>query len=586
MKKHVFRLLISLSFILLFICSNTKTVSAGAGAPSHEYPDYIVEAQTDGTYKMVSYIGHDENVVIPSEMDGLKVTVIGAGAFASCSTIKSVTIPEGVISIEYSAFCRQNLESVTLPQSLESIGDYAFKISGLKNVTIPEGVTSIGEGAFKECDSLESVSIPGSITNMGKSAFENCTGLKSVTISEGVTSVSWAAFCGCTNLTSVSLPQSLTSVGQAAFMKCSQLESISLPEGVTSVGPSAFNGCSNLSSVSMPGVTTIDAAAFVQCTSLTNVDMPKVETVGPNAFNGCTGLTKVDLPAAITIEDNAFTGCRALTTVIMPNVQTIGSYAFVSDSALTTVIMPKVTTIGEGAFVACGSDLVIYGDTEAVRTYALNKSIKNESFVPVESLVLDNTALTMNIGDSATLVSTITPNNATVKNVSWSSSNSSVVSVDNNGNLVACGAGTAVISATACDGSGKKAECTVTVNSSSNPEVADNASRIMNSKLSNSIMNAAKSGLSVVYFEEYNGEDSISYDTLNILAANPNVTLVLDYTFFDTTTNQDIHVHVVINQAILSRIMTEDTKYYGPACLSGFVQYYNLLPADIRNKNY
>lgn len=92
--------------------------------------------------------------------------------------------------------------------------------------------------------------------------------------------------------------------------------------------------------------------------------------------------------------------------------------------------------------------------------------------------------------------------------------------------------------------------------------------------------------MSVVYFEEYNGEDSISYDTLNILAANPNVTLVLDYTFFDTNTNQDIHVHVVINQAILSRIMTEDIKYYGPACLSGFVQYYNLLPADIRNKNY
>lgn len=119
------------------------------------------------------------------------------------------------------------------------------------------------------------------------------------------------------------------------------------------------------------------------------------------------------------------------------------------------------------------------------------------------------------------------------------------------------------------------------------PDVPSNETLKMNSELSNKITAAAQTGEStVIYFDEFTGNDCLSNDTLQLLAEKDDVTLVLDYTFYDTNTNQEIHVHAVINQAILSKIYSPDIKYYGPACLSGFVQYYNELPEDIKSQNY
>ena len=65
-------------------------------------------------------------------------------------------------------------------------------------------------------------------------------------------------------------------------------------------------------------------------------------------------------------------------------------------------------------------------------------------------------------GNTATLTATVEPDNATNQNVTWSSSDPSVATVAN-GVVTAVGAGTATITATAADGSGKTAACTVTV---------------------------------------------------------------------------------------------------------------------------
>lgn len=67
------------------------------------------------------------DVVIPSTMDGLPVTSIGESAFARCTELTSVAIPESVTSIGDLAFygCSK-LTSVTIPQSVTSIGHSAF----------------------------------------------------------------------------------------------------------------------------------------------------------------------------------------------------------------------------------------------------------------------------------------------------------------------------------------------------------------------------------------------------------------------------------------------------------------------------
>lgn len=81
--------------------------------------------------------------------------------------------------------------------------------------------------------------------------------------------------------------------------------------------------------------------------------------------------------------------------------------------------------------------------------------------VQVTGIKLDKTEVTINKGEKTTLTATITPSNATNKNVSWSSSTEGVATVDN-GVVTAVAEGNATITVTTEDGS-HTATCFVTV---------------------------------------------------------------------------------------------------------------------------
>ena len=123
-------------------------------------------------------------------------------------------------------------EGLTIPSSLggypvTGIGNYAFAhCSELTSVTIPEGVTSIGNSAFYGCSGLTSVTIPSSVTDIYGDAFYDCSGLTSVTIPEGVMRIGTYAFNGCSGLASVTIPSSVTSIGYRAFYGCRRLDSL------------------------------------------------------------------------------------------------------------------------------------------------------------------------------------------------------------------------------------------------------------------------------------------------------------------------------------------------------------------------
>ena len=82
---------------------------------------------------------------------------------------------------------------------------------------------------------------------------------------------------------------------------------------------------------------------------------------------------------------------------------------------------------------------------------------------PATSITLDRTQLMMCKGDFDALTATILPETTSNKNVNWSSSNSSVVSVDNAGNINAKEIGIASITATTTDGTNLSASCRVEV---------------------------------------------------------------------------------------------------------------------------
>ncbi len=83
--------------------------------------------------------------------------------------------------------------------------------------------------------------------------------------------------------------------------------------------------------------------------------------------------------------------------------------------------------------------------------------------IPVIGVKLDKTSLTMQEKGSATLTATVEPADATNKNVTWESSDISIATVDASGKVTAISAGSATITATAADGSGVSASCSVTV---------------------------------------------------------------------------------------------------------------------------
>ena len=83
--------------------------------------------------------------------------------------------------------------------------------------------------------------------------------------------------------------------------------------------------------------------------------------------------------------------------------------------------------------------------------------------VSVESVTLDKTEIkSLGVNDVVALKATVLPENATDKTVTWSSENSQIASVDDNGNVKGMGIGNTTITVTTKDGN-KKAVCTVTV---------------------------------------------------------------------------------------------------------------------------
>ena len=257
--------------------------------PPVEY-SYLDYEEVDGGIKIVGLTDKTlEEVIIPNEIGGLPVTVIGSSAFYNCTSLASIVIPTGVTTIgSYAFYGCDRLTSITIPNSVTTIGEYAFY--GCNNIRVVEapatalsvipkdnlqtvvinGGKAIGDAAFSHCTGLTSIEIPNSVTSIGDSAFYDCTSLASIEIPNSVTSISNSAFSHCTGLTSIEIPNSVTSIGDYAFYNCTGLTSIVIPNSVTYIGAGAFSCCMGLTSIEIPNsITAIGRYAFYGCTRLT-----------------------------------------------------------------------------------------------------------------------------------------------------------------------------------------------------------------------------------------------------------------------------------------------------------------------------
>ena len=208
----------------------------------------------------------DTDIIIPKTYNGYPVSAIGDRAFADCSTLTRVTIPDSVISIRISAF---------------------GGCSELTSVTIPDSTTSIRDAAFYRCNKLASIILPNSLKSIGARAFEECSSLISITIPNGVTSIGNDAFSHCRELTTIILnAENCTNVNSPIFASCSSLTDLTIGDSVKVIPPYAFYGCSNITNIIIPNsVTIIGSYAFKECNGLTNIIVPdSVTSIGDSAF--------------------------------------------------------------------------------------------------------------------------------------------------------------------------------------------------------------------------------------------------------------------------------------------------------------
>ena len=293
------------------------------------------------------YLNGEEvrDLVIPNGIKSIKM------AFAGCSGLTSVTIPDGVTSIEKYAFylCR-DLTSVTIPNSVTSIGNYAFEsCRGLTSVTIPNSVTSIGGYAFSGCSGLTSFTIGNSVKSIGERAIQGCKSLTSINIPNSVTSIGDGAFQACRGLTSVTIPASVTSIGKGIFTYCRDLNSINVEEGNRK-----YDSRDNCNGVIRTESNTLIAGCK-------NTVIPSsVTSIGESTFYGFTGLTSITIPSSVTsIGEWAFSDCRGLTSVTIPaSVTSIGTSAFFQCSSLISVTcMAKDVPSVNGSYKSLGFDI-------------------------------------------------------------------------------------------------------------------------------------------------------------------------------------------------------------------------------------
>ncbi len=336
---------------------------------------------------------------------------IGAGAFASCITLPSITFED----------------TDATPSALASIADGAFKkCILLTDVEFPESVKTIGANAFENCAALTSLDIPNTVTVMGEAAFKNCVALQQVTISNAISSLGASTFEGCIMLKTVEVPAGLTMISDKMFKDCSSMYSATIAATVKSIGENAFEGCLMLPTIEIPeSVTSIGSAAFKDCENLDNPTMPTNLTIyDDKLFMGCNSLhvisTKAQagsysrglvIPEAVTkIGAQAFDNCDGIQNLtITKNVATIETAAFNSCEGINTVtIEPLTMSCGVGVFQNCLLVNVVF--PEGITAIPANL-FSNGGFRTNVTVTIPNTVTSIGkkaFGGTASLPTTVT----------------------------------------------------------------------------------------------------------------------------------------------------------------------------------
>lgn len=445
--------------------------------------DYSYYINDEGNVSINRYYGIDSIIVVPNLIDGKEVTEISPLTFWKNSTIENVTVPEGIITIGFSAFesCI-NLKKVELPSSLKFIGNKAFSDTNIENIDIPLNVQMVENFIFKDCKNLKRVIFIGENVVLGDSVFENCINLEEVTLPSKLQTISVFLFKNCNKIERIEIPDSVYSIEYGAFEKCSSLRDVKLSNNLSIIDEYAFNRTA-ISQIMIPNnVDEIGMYAFDNCTSMERIfvassitiigknALPKETTIFASkessasqyAVNNGNPFVEYTVPQELSFSqgkinlaiNGVYTHVLKLTTHPINASRSLIKWDSSNKKVATVDAMGKVKAVGNGVTT------ITVKTTDGTNLIA---SCSISVTTNVSSAKLKKSKITLDLSNKKQdkLMYSYAPSNATNTKVTWTSSNKSVAVVDSNGVVTAKGVGKATIRMSI---NGKTASCEVTVN--------------------------------------------------------------------------------------------------------------------------
>ncbi|MCH5236571.1 MAG: leucine-rich repeat protein [Muribaculaceae bacterium] len=469
-----------------------------------ELPNSIVTIGNNAFYGCTSL----EEVFLPDS-----VATLGSSAFRDCSALEHIVIGTGVTEIpEWSFSSCSNLKEIVIPTSVTTISGQAFYgCSALTYLQIGENVTVISSNAFGNCSSLQEIEVyplipPAAVSLSFDENTYKAARLKVPYFSNGEyrKTAPWNKFSLIeeslnTPLTSfiinnikysiiedaevpsvevieneetpysgsIYIPATIQYIGETykvtgittnAFRDNFNITYIEMGDNISSIGEYAFSGCDAMNSIKLSkSLTELPKGCFQSCLSLNTFTVPgNISYIDDRCFLGCYNLTDITFESGLKgLGNEVFIGC--------PSLSSITSGAINPPTAPFNVFNPSVYE--SATLLVKNQSIEAYSTTYPWSEF---NNISDYDFIPIQTISIWQDEISLNAGSSFKPTISVSPRDYTVTDLAWKTSNPSIATVDQTGNITGVREGIAFVAAYSISNPEIFAECLVEVTDNGN----------------------------------------------------------------------------------------------------------------------